>query len=57
MWLTMRHDALKVLLVRAFKQAGFEVKMEQRVDLLDKRRPGDVQVDDWLKIGGWKDIF
>ena len=29
MGMKMRHDALKVILARAFKQAGFEVKTEQ----------------------------
>ena len=51
----MRHDAIKVLLARAFKQAGFDVKMEQGGGLLDRRRPGDVEVDDWVVVGNWKD--
>ena len=34
----MRHDALKLLVARAFKQAGFEVKMEQGGGLDDRRR-------------------
>ena len=51
----MRHDALKVLLARAFKQAGFTVKMEQGGGLLDRRRPGDVEVEDWLVVDNWKD--
>ena len=53
MGLKMRHDALKILLARALKQAGFNVKMEQAAGFLDKRRPGDVEVQDWviIKIG------
>ena len=50
MGLKMRHDALKILLARAFKQAGFDVKMEQSGGLLDKRRPADVEVQDWVVI-------
>ena len=38
----MRHDALKILLARAFQQAGFKVKTEQSGGLLDKRRPANV---------------
>ena len=49
----MRHDAIKVLLARAFKQAGFTIKMEQSGGLNDKRRPADVEVDDWLVINDW----
>ena len=41
----MRNEALKVLLATAFKQAGFEIKLEQSGGLLDKRRPGDVEVE------------
>ena len=51
----MRHDALKVLLARAFKQAGFDVKMEQAGGLLDRRRPGDVEVQDWVVISNWRE--
>ena len=51
----MRHDALKVLLARAFRQAGFKVKMEQGGGLLDRRRPGDVEVEDWVVVNNWKD--
>ena len=51
----MRHDALKVLIARAFKQAGFEVKTEQDGGLLDRRRPGDVEVQDWVIVNNWKD--
>ena len=51
----MRHDALKVLLARAFKQAGFGVKMEYNGGLLDRRRPGDVEVSNWVLINNWKD--
>ena len=46
----MRHDALKVLLARAFKLSGFDVKMEQDGGLLDRRRPGDVEVKDWVVV-------
>ena len=53
MGLKMRHDAIKVLLARVFKQAGFSVKMEQSGGLHDKRRPADVEVDDWLVINNW----
>ena len=53
MGLKVRHDAIKVLLARAFKQAGFTIKMEQSSGLNDKRRPGDVEVDDWLVINDW----
>ena len=49
----MRHEAIKILLARAFKQAGFKVKMEQDGGLLDRRRPGDVEVDDWVVINDW----
>ena len=51
----MRHDALKILLARAFKQAGFRVKTEQSGGLLDRRRPADVEVEDWVTIGNWKE--
>ena len=51
----MRHDALKVLLARAFKQAGFGIKMEQSGGLLDGRRPGDVEVEDWVVINNWRE--
>ena len=51
----MRHDAIKVIVARAFRQAGFEVKMEQGGGLLDRRRPGDVEVQDWVVISNWKD--
>ena len=54
MGLTMRHDAIKFVVARAFKQAGFEVSMEQGGGLLDKRRPGDVQVDDWVVVNNWR---
>ena len=50
----MRHDAVKLVVARAFKQAGFEVKMEQSGGLLDKRRPGDVEVKDWVVINNWE---
>ena len=50
----MRHDALKVLLAWDFKQAGFTVKMEQSGGLLDRRRPGDVEVEDWVVVDNWK---
>ena len=53
MGLKMRHDALKVLLSRAFKHPGFEVRMEQNGGLLDKRWPGDVEVEDWVLINNW----
>ena len=46
----MRHDALKILLARAFKQAGFRVKTEQSGGLLDRRRPADVEVEDWVTV-------
>ena len=49
----MRHDALKILLARAFKQAGFKVRMEQDGGLLDRRRPGDVEVEDWVCVNDW----
>ena len=55
MGLKMRHDALKVLLSRAFKQSGFEVRMEQNGGLLDKRRPADVEVKDWVDINNWNE--
>ena len=42
-------------LARALKQAGFNVKMEQSGGLHDKRRPADVEVDDWLVITDWTD--
>ena len=51
----MRHDAIKVLFARAFKQAGFKVQMEQDGGLLDRRRPGDVEVEDWVVISNWKE--
>ena len=51
----MRHDALKVLVARAFKQAGFDVKMEQAGGLLDRRRPGDVEVKEWVVISNWRE--
>ena len=53
--LKMRHDALKLLLARAFKQAGFGVKMEQSAGLLDRRRPSDVEVEDWVIISNWSE--
>ena len=53
MGLKMRHDALKILMARAFKQAGFEVRMEQGGGLLDKRRPADVEVQDWVVVRNW----
>ena len=49
----MRHEAIKILLARAFKQAGFKVKMEQDGGLLDRRRPEDVELDDWGVINDW----
>ena len=51
----MRHDAIKVLLARAFKQACFAVRMEQNGGLLDKRRPADVEIQDWVLINNWKE--
>ena len=36
MGMKMRHDALKVLLARAFKHAGFEVKMNKVQGFLAK---------------------
>ena len=51
----MRHDALKVLVARAFKHAGFDVKMEQAGGLLDRRRPADVEVQDWVVVSNWRD--
>ena len=42
-------------MLRAFKQAGFEVKMEQDGGLLDRRRPGDLEVKDWVVISNWKE--
>ena len=51
----MRHDALKILIARAFKQAGFEVKMEQSGGLLDKSRPADVEVEDWVVVSNWRE--
>ena len=53
----MRHDALKVLLARVFRQAGFTVKMEQSAGYLDKRRPADVEVQDqdWMVISNWRE--
>ena len=51
MGLRMRHDAIKILLSRAFKQAGFNVKLEQGGGLLDRRRPGDIEVDNWTQQG------
>ena len=46
----MRHDAIAALLARAFKQAGFEVKKEQDGGLLDRRRPSDLEVENWVLI-------
>ena len=51
----MRREVLKVLLARAFKQIGFEIKLEQSGGLLDKRRPGDVAVENWVVIGNWRE--
>ena len=51
----MRHDALKLLVARAFKQAGFEVKIEQGGGLHDRRRPGDVEVQDWVVVRNWEE--
>ena len=53
MGLKMRHDAIKVVLARAFKQAGFQVKMEHDGGLKDRRRPGDVEVEAWLVVNNW----
>ena len=50
----MGHDAIKVLVARAFRQAGFEVKMEHGGGLFDQRRPGDVEVEDWVVVNNWK---
>ena len=55
MGLKMRHDALKVLLSRTLRQSGFEVRMEQNGGLLDKRRPADVEVKDWVVINNWNE--
>ena len=55
MGLKMRHDALKILIARAFKQAGFDVKIEQAGGLLDRRRPGDVEVKEWVVISNWRE--
>ena len=52
MGLKMRHDALKILVARAFKQAGFDVKIEQAGGLLDRRRPGD---EEWVVIRNWRE--
>ena len=49
----MRHDAVKHVVARAFKQAGFEVRLEQGGVLLDNRRPGDVEVRDWVIVSNW----
>ena len=49
----MRHDAVKLVLARAFKQAGFEVCLEQGGGLLDRRRPGDIEVKDWVVVSNW----
>ena len=49
----MRHDAIKNLLARAFKQSGFDVETETGGGLLDRRRPGDVEVHDWLLVRNW----
>ena len=53
MGVKMRHDALKVLLASSCKQAGFQVKMEQDDGLLDRRRPGDIEVKDWVVVSNW----
>ena len=50
----MRHDAVRIVVARAFKQAGFEVRMEQGGGLLDGRRPGDVEVRDWVVVDNWR---
>ena len=42
------HDSLKFLLVRVFKQTGFKSKMEHGGGLLDKRCPGNVEVENWV---------
>ena len=48
--ITMRHDEIKFVVAREFKQAGFELSIDMSGGLLEKRRPGDVQVDDWFVI-------
>ena len=55
MGLIMRHDVLKVLFARALKQSGFDVKLEQDGGLLDRRRPADVHVKEWLVVSNWKE--
>ena len=52
---TIQHDAIKVVVARAFRQAGFDVSMEQDGGLLDRRRPGDVEVEDWVVVNNWTD--
>ena len=49
----MRQGAIKIVLARAFKQAGYQVKLEQDGGLKDRRRPGDVQVEEWLVVDHW----
>ena len=51
----MHHDALNVVLARAFKQVGFGVRMEQDGGLNDKRRPADVEVENWVVVSNWRD--
>ena len=55
MGLKMRHDAIKVLLARAFKQAGFTVRIEQNGGLNDRHRPAVVEVEEWLAVEKWRD--
>ena len=52
--LKMRHDALTLLVARAFQKAGFDVMMEQNGGQLDERRPADVEVKDWTSISNGK---
>ena len=46
----MCHDTPKFLLARVFKQTRFKVKMEQVEGLLNKRRPGDVEVENQVSL-------
>ena len=55
MGLKMRQEALKLFVVRAFKQAGFEVRMEQDGELHHKKRPGDVEVQEGVAIRNWEE--
>ena len=55
MGLKMRHDAIKILLARAFRQAGFVVRMEQDGGLHNNRRPADVEIENWVTVSNWSD--